>query len=93
MTKIISADTLPEPVITLLEKLNQDRDVCYISLKDDEKVVILSEDYFEEILEDLEDLRDALKAEKEYIAEGGKLFSDYDKERRRRRQIHSKISK
>lgn len=48
-------------------------------------VVMVPEEEYKEMLEDLDDLRSALKAEEEYLAEGGRLFSDYDKQRRKTR--------
>jgi hypothetical protein len=45
-------------------------------------VVVVPEAEYRELLEDIEDLRDALNAEKDHLAEGGKLFSEYDKRRR-----------
>lgn len=50
----------------------------------DEPVVIIPEEEYKELLEDMEDLRDALKAEEEYLKEGGRLFSEYDNGRRRK---------
>ncbi|MBU0574131.1 MAG: hypothetical protein ABIJ26_04400 [Candidatus Margulisiibacteriota bacterium] len=71
-TNIKKGITVKLPVINLETpyKLNQ-------------PVVIIPEDEYNELLEDIQDLRDALKAEEEYIVEGGKLFSDYDKKRKK----------
>lgn len=48
-------------------------------------VVVITEEVYLGLLEDMQDLRDALKAEEEYLIDGGKLFSEYDKARRKKR--------
>jgi hypothetical protein len=49
-------------------------------------VVLVSEEEYKQLLEDIEDLRDALKAEEEFSKEGGVLFTEYDKARRRKKR-------
>jgi BioD-like phosphotransacetylase family protein len=48
-------------------------------------VVMIPEEEYKELLEDIQDLRDALKAEEEYLIEGGKSFAEYEKHRRKKR--------
>ncbi|MBI5399746.1 hypothetical protein HZB07_03940 [Candidatus Saganbacteria bacterium] len=45
-------------------------------------VVVIPEEEYMALLENLQDLRSALRAEEEYLTTGGKLFSEYDKQRR-----------
>ncbi|OGB90512.1 hypothetical protein A2625_03070 [candidate division WOR-1 bacterium RIFCSPHIGHO2_01_FULL_53_15] len=49
-------------------------------------IVMIPEEEYREMLEDIEDLRSALKAEEEHLNEGGRLFSDYDKHRRNKKR-------
>jgi len=52
----------------------------------DQPVVVIPEEEYKELLEDIQDLRDALKAEKEYATAGGRLFSEHDKQRRSKKR-------
>lgn len=49
-------------------------------------VIVIPEEEYKEMLEDIDDLRDALKAEEEYLTTGGRLFIEYDKERKKSRR-------
>jgi hypothetical protein len=52
----------------------------------EQPVVVIPEEEYRELLADINDLRDALKAEEDYLSTGGKLFIEYDKERRKKRR-------
>lgn len=51
----------------------------------DKPVVMIPEEEYKELLEDIQCLRDALRAEEEYVIEGGRPFAEYDRERRKKR--------
>jgi len=51
--------------------------------KIDQPVVMIPEEEYKELLEDIQDLQDALKAEEDNRVEGGRFFSEYDKKRRK----------
>lgn len=53
--------------------------------KIDKPVVMIPEEEYRELLEDIEDLRDALAAEEEYSTSGGKSFTGYDQRRKKNR--------
>lgn len=54
-------------------------------VKLDKAVVMIPVAKYTELIDDLADLRDALKAEEEYRQEGGKPFLEYDKQRKKKR--------
>ena len=49
----------------------------------DKPVVMIPEEEYRKMLEDIEDLRDALSAEEECSISGGKSFAEYDKRRKK----------
>lgn len=58
--------------------------------------VILSKTLFQSLvslLEDIDDLRDARRAEKDFLAGKGKPFQDYDRKRKAKLQNHHPKSK
>ena len=64
--------------------------------KNNGEQVVLSKTLFESLvslLEDIEDLRDAKSAEKDFLAGKGKPFQDYDRKRKARIQSHHPKSK
>jgi hypothetical protein len=78
--------TIPETRFDVLRSLLETRPVRL--LQDDQvKGFFLPPEQYEaviELLEDIEDLQDALEAEAEYQAGQSRLFAEYDAERRAR---------
>lgn len=59
--------------------------------KNNGEQIVLSKTLFQSLvslLEDIEDLRDARRAEKDFLAGKGKPFQDYDRKRKTRIQSH-----
>jgi len=52
----------------------------------DKPVVLIPEEEYKELIEDIQDLRSALRAEEEFAAEGGRTFSEYNKHRRSKKR-------
>ena len=54
------------------------------AIKLNQPLIVIPEGEYKELMENIADLRDALKAEEHYLTSGGGLFSEYDKARRKK---------
>lgn len=83
--------TIPETRLDVLRSLLETRPVRLLQEDQIKGFLLLPEQYEAviELLEDIEDLEDALQAEAEYQAGQGRPFADYDAERKARTGVRS----